>query len=67
MPREIDRQEAQRLIADGAQVVEVLPRGEFEEWHLPGAMHLPLRRIEREARDVLDPQRPIIVYCWDSA
>jgi rhodanese-related sulfurtransferase len=67
MPREIDRPEAQRLMAAGAQVVEVLPKAEFEEWHLPGAIHLPLRRIEREARGVLDPQRPVFVYCWDSA
>jgi rhodanese-related sulfurtransferase len=67
MPREIDRRETQRLLAAGGQLVEVLPKTEFEEWHLPGAMHLPLRRIEREARDVLDPHRPIIVYCWDSA
>jgi len=67
MPREIDRRETQRLLAAGGQLVEVLPKAEFEEWHLPGALHLPLRRIEREARDVLDPHRPIIVYCWDSA
>ena len=55
------------MMVEGAQVVEVLPKAEFEEWHIPGAVHRPLRRIEREAHDVLDPQRPIIVYCWDSA
>jgi len=67
VPKEIDRDEVQRLLAEGAQLVEVLPREEFEEEHLPGAINMPLRRLEVEARDRLDPNRPVIVYCWDSA
>jgi rhodanese-related sulfurtransferase len=67
MPKEIDRTEVQRLIQDGAQLVEVLPPEEYEEEHLPGAINLPLRKIESEARDHLDPNRPVIVYCFDSA
>jgi rhodanese-related sulfurtransferase len=51
----------------GAQIVEVLPRDEFEEDHLPGAIHLPLRKIEAEARQRLDGDRQIVLYCWDSA
>jgi rhodanese-related sulfurtransferase len=68
MPHEIhDRREVQALMERGAQVVEVLPREEYEEDHLPGAIHLPLRKIETEARQRLDPDRPVVVYCWDSA
>lgn len=66
MPREIDRREARRLMEDGAQIVEVLPPKEYEEDHLPGAVNLPLRQIEN-ARDHIDPSRPVVVYCWDSA
>jgi rhodanese-related sulfurtransferase len=51
----------------GAQLVDVLPAREYGEDHLPGAINLPLRRIEAEANRVLDPSRPVIVYCWDSA
>lgn len=65
MPKGIDRNEVQRLLSEGAQLVEVLPREEYEEEHLPGAIHLPLRRIETEARDRLDPDRAVIVYCYD--
>jgi rhodanese-related sulfurtransferase len=65
--REVSRQEVQHLIARGAQVVDVLPAEEYREDHLPGAVNLPLRRIETEARSVLDPSRPVVVYCWDSA
>jgi rhodanese-related sulfurtransferase len=67
MPQDIDRDEVQRLLSEGAQLVEVLPREEYEEEHLPGAINLPLRKIESEARTRLDPSRPVIVYCWDSA
>ena len=42
MPQAIDRKDVQRLIGEGAQVVEVLPKEEFEEDHLPGAISLPL-------------------------
>ena len=52
---------------DGAQVVEVLPKAEFAADHLPGAISLPLRRLEIEARATLDPLRPVLVYCWDTA
>ena len=64
---EIDRHEVQRLMEKGAQFAEVLPAKEYEEDHLPGAIHLPLRRIETEAKSLLDPGRPVIVYCWGSA
>ena len=66
MPQTVDRDELRRLVDRGAQLVEVLPREEYEEQHLPGAVNLPLRRIE-EARDILDPGRAVVVYCWDSA
>jgi rhodanese-related sulfurtransferase len=67
MPTEIDRKELQRLVERGAQLVEVLPGEEYEEDHLPGAISLPLRRLETEAVNVLDRTRLVIVYCWDSA
>jgi rhodanese-related sulfurtransferase len=63
----IDRDRLQELVAGGAQLVEVLPTREYEEDHLPGARSIPLKRLDREAVATLDPQRPIIVYCWDIA
>ena len=67
MAREIDRDGVRRLMEQGAQLVEVLPAREYSEDHLPGAINLPLRKIEAEASQVLDPSRPVIVYCWDTA
>jgi rhodanese-related sulfurtransferase len=65
MPKTINREDVRRLLDGGAQLVEVLPADEYEEDHLPGAISLPLRRIDREAATVLDRSRPVIVYCWD--
>jgi rhodanese-related sulfurtransferase len=67
MPIAVDRDQLQRLIEQGIQLVEVLPRNEYEEEHLPAAINLPLRRIETEAASTLDRASPIAVYCWDSA
>jgi len=61
------RDEARRLIEDGVQLADVLGADEFAQDHLPGAVNLPLRRIETEAVSVLDTTRPVLVYCFDSA
>ena len=63
--RPIDREELERLIADGAQLVEVLPRDEYEEEHLPGAISIPLKELDAGSVGVLDRDRPVVVYCYD--
>jgi rhodanese-related sulfurtransferase len=67
MPRQIDRDDVRRLADQGAQVVEVLPASEYAKDHLPGAINLPLRKLEQQATAVLDRQRAVVVYCSDSA
>jgi rhodanese-related sulfurtransferase len=54
------------LIERGGQLVEVLPRDEYDEEHLPGAIHLPLKSLDHGAIAALDRGRPIVVYCWDA-
>jgi rhodanese-related sulfurtransferase len=66
MPRKIDRDEVQRLAHAGAQLVNVLPREEYDQAHLPGSTSLPLTELTRErARDVLRRDRTVVTYCWD--
>jgi rhodanese-related sulfurtransferase len=65
--QEIGRDRVRRLMDQGAQIVDVLPAREYGDDHLPGAINLPLRRIEAEAATVLDRTRAIVVYCADSA
>jgi len=67
MAQGVDRDRVRRLMEQGAQIVDVLPAREYGEDHLPGAINLPLRRIETDATRALDPSRPVVVYCADSA
>jgi rhodanese-related sulfurtransferase len=67
MASSVDASDLIRLVADGAQLVEVLPQPEYLEEHLPGAMNLPLKTLTATlARERLDPRRAVIVYCWDA-
>ena len=66
MPISVDREQVQRLMGDGAQVVEVLPRAEYEDEHLPDAINIPLKELDRERVQALDRPRPVVVYCYDS-
>jgi rhodanese-related sulfurtransferase len=55
-----------KLLADGAQLVEVLPSNEFDDEHLPGAINIPLKALAAATVGVLDRSRPVVVYCWDA-
>ena len=66
MPTPIEREELQRLLREEqAQLVEVLPPDEYRDEHLPGAINIPLKTLDAETAQQLDPQRPVIVYCYD--
>ena len=62
MVTNIDRAELLTLIADGAQIVDVLPSAEFEADHIPGAVSIPLRRLTAETSEVLTRDKPVVVY-----
>lgn len=66
MSKLIDREMVVEMVKHGAQLVEVLPAKEYIEDHLPGAVSHPLKQLDQEAGDI-DRNRPVIVYCWDSA
>jgi hypothetical protein len=64
-PESVTHDEVRRLTQAGAQLVEVLPRDEFDDEHLPGAISLPLKALTAETSAELDRSLPVIVYCWD--
>lgn len=66
MPAEIGLERLKRLIDEGAQLVEVLPHDAYEEEHLPGAVNIPLKTLDRDAAAQLDPGRPVVTYCYDA-
>jgi rhodanese-related sulfurtransferase len=65
MPAIIDRAGVQRLMREGAQVVDVLPSEEFAEEHLPGAINIPLKELDEGSAARLRKDRPVVVYCHD--
>ncbi|HXH33017.1 MAG TPA: rhodanese-like domain-containing protein [Plantibacter sp.] len=65
MATRIEIEQLRGLLDAGAQLVEVLPAGEYAEEHLPGAINLPLKQLDADATGQLDQQRPVVVYCWD--
>lgn len=61
-----DRKEVQRLIEiEQAQIVDVLPRSEYDESHIPGAVSIPLKQLTADAVADLARDRPVVVYCHD--
>ena len=67
MSKVIDRSELQDLLGRGAQLIEVLPANEYADDHIPGAINIPLSKIDRDRIKSLDPGGPTITYCWDTA
>jgi rhodanese-related sulfurtransferase len=65
VPTAVFRDEVRRLVEEGAQLVEVLPRDEYEDEHLPGAINIPLKELDRETTAKLRRDAPVIVYCHD--
>jgi rhodanese-related sulfurtransferase len=65
VPTAIFRDEVRRLVEEGAQLVDVLPRDEYEDEHLPRAINIPLKELDREMTAKLRRDAPVIVYCHD--
>lgn len=62
MVTNIDRTRLLGLIEDGAQVVDVLPEREYTAQHIPGAINIPLKRLDLETAAVLARDKPVVVY-----
>jgi len=66
VPRPITTEQLRKLMAEGdVQVVEVLPRSDFEREHLPGAVSIPLADMTARAVASLDASKPTVAYCYD--
>ncbi len=63
MVTNIDRAELLRIIEDeDAQVVNVLPDREYDSAHIPGAVNIPLKRLDATTTSVLSRDKPVVVY-----
>jgi rhodanese-related sulfurtransferase len=60
--KEVSREEAQKLIDEGAQLIDVRADHEWEAGHIAGATHLQLDELPQRAGEI-DKQRPVLLYC----
>jgi rhodanese-related sulfurtransferase len=60
--KEVSREEAQALLEDGAQLVDVRVAHEWDAGHIAGATHLPLEELAERSNE-LDTDRPVVLYC----
>ncbi|MCH7576579.1 MAG: rhodanese-like domain-containing protein [Chloroflexi bacterium] len=65
MATKITRDDVQRMLNEGAQLVDPLPEAEYAEEHITGAINLPLKKLNRETTAQLRQGQPVIVYCYD--
>src|ERR1700742_3634471 len=60
--REVSREEARKLIDDGAQLVDVRADHEWEAGRIAGASHIPLDELAQRAGEI-EKDRPVVLYC----
>jgi molybdopterin/thiamine biosynthesis adenylyltransferase/rhodanese-related sulfurtransferase len=62
---EVDVRQAEELIAsDSPAIVDVREQGEWDEGHLPGAVHVPRGNLESRIEGAVpDRSRSVVVYC----
>lgn len=58
--------EAKQWVAEGAHLVDVRSKGEFEGGHLEGAKNIPLSELTARLRE-LDKRKKVVVYCLSGA
>jgi rhodanese-related sulfurtransferase len=60
--REVSREQAQKLVDEGAQLVDVRAEHEWEAGRISGATHLPLAELAGRTGEI-DKERPVVIYC----
>lgn len=60
--REVSREEARKLIDEGAQLIDVRADHEWEVGRIAGAAHVPLPELPQRLGEI-DEDRPVVVYC----
>jgi rhodanese-related sulfurtransferase len=59
---EVPPSAAKELVDAGAQLIDVRTDVEYEAGHIPGAAHIRLADVQREA-GTLDREKPVVLYC----
>jgi rhodanese-related sulfurtransferase len=61
-PREVSREEARKLVDEGAQLIDVRADHEWGVGRIAGATHIPLPELPQRTGEI-DQDRPVVIYC----
>jgi phage shock protein E len=61
--REIQGDDARKLVAAGAGLLDVRSPEEYARGHLPGALNVPVQELDRRVAEVGRADRELVVYC----
>ena len=67
---EVDVSDVAAALAEpepGFVLVDTRSDESWAQGHVPGALHLPRRRIEELAPELVPAGTPVVVYCWGPA
>ncbi len=53
--------------AEGAVLLDVRSRDEYDRGHVPGSLHVPLDSMERVRAEVPELSTPVYTYCLSGA
>jgi rhodanese-related sulfurtransferase len=60
--REVSREEARKMVEEGAQLIDVRADHEWSAGHIGGAKHVPLPELPQRTSEIAK-DRPVVVYC----
>ncbi|HYV45387.1 MAG TPA: rhodanese-like domain-containing protein [Myxococcaceae bacterium] len=63
MHGDVSRDEAHRLVAGGALLLDVRSPEEFKSGHIDGAVNIPVQDLEARLGEVGPRERQVVVYC----
>ena len=64
---ETDVSDVAAALAAGTRGMSVVDTRSLESWnqgHVPGAIHLPTSQIAKQAAELIDRDKTVVVYCW---
>jgi len=66
MTGELSCEKLQKLLKDGAQLIDVRSTMEFNQGALNGAINLPINSIQHNTGSI-DQSKPVLLYCRSGA
>lgn len=60
---DVSGEDARKLVAAGARLLDVRSAGEFRAGHVPGAVNIPVQELPRRLKEVGAKTQPVVVYC----